>query len=393
MIMNEVDFKVFDTLFREACQRCYGHPMVEPLTETESRLMYARILDDTGLVIGWKSIKNYSFFVLSPAAAKSENPSVATLDTLSRYVMGAPYTTEPERKKEAGHYPYWYEYKARWMVRRGAPAAAAIPERRRVWVWGLVGGGVLLVFVVGWMLLHSGSAVGFADRFRYVTEDSLKAKGWWVKAPDSNYWNRRGELPGCLTLYTLRGDNWPDSVNRPVIRNLLMHRIDCDCWTVEVHLKDFIPAQNWQQAGILLMEDTGFGGASMRVSIAYNDYNGMSPRSGTILVQAVSSRGTGEDKPEEFAHLLLFQTDSLRIHPLLLQQLGTPALRIEKRANRFRILYADGVGEHTSFKEIKSQDFPLQPRYVGLFALRGNVDSAAAMPAHFTYFSLDCCTP
>ena len=131
----------------------------------------------------------------------------------------------------------------------------------------------------------------------------------------------------------------------------------------------------------------------MRVSIAYNDYNGMSPRSGTILVQAVSSRGTGEDKPEEFAHLLLFQTDSLRIHPLLLQQLGTPALRIEKRANRFRILYADGVGEHTSFKEIKSQDFPLQPRYVGLFALRGNVDSAAAMPAHFTYFSLDCCTP
>ena len=67
MIMNEVDFQVFDTLFREACQRCYGHAMAEPLTETESRLMYARILDDTGLVIGWKSIKNYSLFVLSPA--------------------------------------------------------------------------------------------------------------------------------------------------------------------------------------------------------------------------------------------------------------------------------------------------------------------------------------
>ena len=65
MIMNEVDFNVFDTLFREACLKCYGHAMAEPLTETESRLMYARILEDTGLVIGWKSIKNYSLFVLS----------------------------------------------------------------------------------------------------------------------------------------------------------------------------------------------------------------------------------------------------------------------------------------------------------------------------------------
>src|ERR1700734_971707 len=125
MMMKEVDFHVFDALFREACLKFFGHPIAEPLTETESRLMYARIFDDTGLVIGWKSIKNYSVFVSSPAAAKPENPSVATLDTLSRYVMGAPYTTEPERKKDAGHYPYWYEYKARWMERRGAPPQAA----------------------------------------------------------------------------------------------------------------------------------------------------------------------------------------------------------------------------------------------------------------------------
>jgi len=393
--MNEVDFRVFDTLFREACQRCFGHPMVEPLTETESRLMYARIFGDTGLVIGWKSIKNYSVFVLSRAAGKPENPSVATLDTLSRFVMGAAYTTEPERKREAGHYPYWYEYKAKWME-RGIPPAMVKPARKKKRFFGiLVLAGMLVVGVVVFraMLLHGGQGAGFADHFGNVSEDSLTQRGWWVHAPDSDYWNRRGEMPGCLTLYTLRGDIWPDSLNRPVIRNLLLHRIDCDCWTVEVHLKDFVPAQNWQQAGILLMEDTGFGGASMRVSIAFNDYNGVYPRSGTILIQGVVSRGKQEDKPEEFVHLLLFQTDSLRIHPLLSRHLASPALRIERRGNRFRILYADGVLETTSYKEISSQDLPLQPRYVGLFALRGNVDSTAAMPAHFTYFGLDCCTP
>jgi hypothetical protein len=393
MIMNEVDFNVFDSLFREACLKCFGHSMGEPLTETESRLMYARIFDDTGLVIGWKSIKNYSLFVLSPEGAKSENPSVATLDTLSRYVTGAPYTTEPERKKEAGHYPYWYEYKARWMGRAAPPAAVRPEPRKRRYFWGMLLGFVLagVVVVVGAGLLRKRPDVGFADHFRNVLADSLYQRGWWVQAPDSSYWRRRGEVPGCLTLYTLRGDIWPDSANRPMIRNLLVHRIDCDCWTLEVHLKDFIPTRNWQQAGILLMEDTGFGGASLRVSIAFNDYNGVYPRSGTILVQGVASRGKREDKPEEFAHVILLQTDSLNRRPTLHQVLAHSALRIEKQGYLFRILYADGIAENTSFKEVSSHEFSFQPRYVGLFALRGNVDSAAAIPAHFTYCGLECC--
>jgi hypothetical protein len=387
MIMKDPDFNVFDTLFREACLKCFGHPLTEPLTETESKLMYARILDDIGLVIGWKSIKNYSLFVSSPAGAKPENPSVATLDTLARYVMGAPYTTEPVRKKEAGHYPYWYDYKAKW-VERGTTAGSK-PGRKTARVWLVVAAVVIVVAVV--VLMWRGSGSGFAERFQDVSADSLRSRGWWVESPDTFFWKKRGETPGCLTLYTLRGDYWPDSVNRPMIRNLLLHRIDCDCWTGEVHLKDFVPAQNWQQAGILLMEDTGFTGKSMRVSIAYNDYNGVYPRSGTILVQAISSRGTKEDKPEEFAHLILLQTDSLRTQPQLYRTLTHAALRIEKQGDRFRILYADGIAETTSFKEVASYQFDFQPRYVGLFALRGYVDSSATAPARFTYFGLDCC--
>jgi hypothetical protein len=389
--MNEVDFHVFDTLFREAFLKCFGHPMVESLTETESRLMYARIFDDTGLVIGWKSIKNYSVFVSSPGTAKPENPSVATLDTLSRYVMGAPYTTEPDRKKEARHFPYWYEYKAKWMLKRGAPAGDE-PERTK-WRFALgcvlVAIAVVAVLIVGTVGVRGGE--GFTERFGNVAGDSLRSRGWWVKNPDSKYWNRRGETPGCLTLFTLRGDNWPIPANRPEVSNLLMHRIGCDCWTAEVHLEGFIPSQNWQQAGILLMEDSGFSGKSMRLSIAFNDYNGVYPRSGTVLLQGIASRGTREDKPEEFAHIVILQTDSLRSHPDLYQVLAHSAIRIEKQGDLFRILYADGIAETTSFKEVVRYSFNFQPRFVGLFALRGYVDSSAAIPARFTRFELDCC--
>ena len=141
------------------------------------------------------------------------------------------------------------------------------------------------------------------------------------------------------------------------------------------------------------MEDTGLGGASMRVSVAYNDYNGVYPRSGTILVQGIASRGKPGDKPEEFAHFVILQTDSLKNHPDLYQVLAHSAFRIEKRGDQFRLLYADGISANTSFKEIASYEFRFRPRYVGLFALRGFDDTSAAVPARFTYFSLDCCMP
>ena len=129
----------------------------------------------------------------------------------------------------------------------------------------------------------------------------------------------------------------------------------------------------------------------MRVSLAYNDYNGVYPRSGSILLQAISSGGGVQEKPEEFVHYGLMQADSLRSRPSLQGTLAHSALRIEKQGDRFRILYADGISANTSFKEISSYVFNFRPRYVGLFALRGYVDTSGAIPARFTWFGFDCC--
>ena len=389
--MNDIDLGAFSALFREACLKCFGHAVAAPLTETEAKLFYTKVFDATGLIIGWKSIKNYSSFLLA-SSGKVENPSVATLDTLARYVAGAPYTTEPERKAAAGHYPYWYGYREKWVTAVAGPAGAVVAEavpgtwRRLWWFSGGVFGVVVVVWVV-WML-RGASVKSFRDDFHSLAADSLAARGWRVVAPDPVYWNKRGAFDGGLTLYTLEGDYWPDAAHEPVIRNLLQRRVPCACFTLELHFNQFIPRQNWQQAGVLLSEDTGFTGKSMRVSIAYNDYNGVYPRAGTILLQAITSSST--DKPEEIAHVPLFAADSLRRNPALARNLEHSALRIEKRGDRFRILYADGILENTSFREIAVHEFSMQPRYVGLFALKGFVDSSAVIPARFRWFSLDC---
>lgn len=426
MNSNSIDITVFTGLFREACFKCFGHVLSEPLTETESRHLYYKILEETGLTIGWKSIKNYSLFVLSGLPDRRENPSVATLDTLSRYVLAAPYTTEPERKKEEGVYSYWYRYKEQWLRRKeegtGVRAtvqeagergeeerAMGISERsevleqgrrrngRRVLAGGLVFMGFALLIIVLTFFFRSGGGGIFIEDFHSLAEDSLTGRGWRVVSKDKAYWMKRGDNPGSLTLYTLKGDNWPESGQAAVIRNLLVRNIPCDCFTVELHLKDFIPGQNWQQAGILLSEDTGFTGKSIRVSIEYNDFSGGYPISGAILLQAITSPGAGDGKrggvagkPEEIAHFPLVNADTLARHPLLAKNLEHSALRIEKQGDRFRILYADGILENTSFKEIVSHSFSMRARYAGLFALKGFVDSAAVLPARFTYFSLHC---
>lgn len=413
MTNNDIDIAVFAGLFREVCHKCFGHPVEQPLTETESKLLYNKIFEETGLVVGWKSIKNYSLFILSGSPVRQENPSVATLDTFSRYVLGAPYTTEPERRDKEGFYPWWYRYREEWLGREAGtvvrPAGASErvepvrewrASRRSVLVGGLIFTGFALLIVVLTFFFRSSDVEMFVENFRSVAEDSLTGRGWWVASKEEEHWKKRGDDPGDLTLYTLKGDNWPDPVQAPAIRNLLWRRVPCDCFTVELHLKDFIPRQNWQQAGILLSEDTGFTGKSIRISIAYNDFNGVYPASGSILLQAITSAGgaagsgasTGgaTGKPEEIAHFRLLNADTLTRHPLLAKGLEHPALRIEKQGDRFRILYADGILENTSFKEIVSHAFSMKPRYAGLFALKGFVDSAADIPAHFTFFSLHC---
>lgn len=391
--MNAIDLGAFRALFQEACIKCFGHAVSVPLTETEAKLFYTKVFDATGLVVGWKSIKNYSNFLF--ADGRPENPSAATLDTLARYVAGADYTTEPERKAAAGHYPYWFGYREKWVGLTGVVRPAGTVGRHKA-VWRLLGrifagvmvvGVLLAIAVVVWLFRRSGPA-SFRDHFHALAADSLAARGWRVVAPDTVYWNRRGEWSGGLTLFTLEGDNWPDPAHVPVIRNLLVRRIPCDCFSLEWHFKGFIPRQNWQQAGVLLSEDTGFAGTSMRISIEYNDYNGIYPRSGSIFLQAIKSQAGG--KPEQIVQVPLVSADSLRRNPELARDLEHTALRVEKRGDRFRILYADGISENTSFREIASYELPVRFRYAGLFAFRGFVDSAEVMPARFSYFGLEC---
>jgi hypothetical protein len=387
--MNEA---VFFSLFKEACEKCFGIPFLIALTETDSKILSNAIFEHTGLVIGAKSIKNYSMYVLSKKDIRKENPSDATLDTLARYVLAAPRTDELQRKKNESHFPYWYQYRNQYYANTPTSGKVHFQGKR------LLAAAICLALVFAGILgiyrfsRHSRDK-NFTDNFNSVAEDSLLHNGWIIKSPDSIWWNKRNEKPGHLALFTLKGDNWNNAENPAHIHNLMMRKISSDCFTVEIHLTRFIPAHNWQQAGILLCEDSVFSGKMLRLSISYNDFFGGYQKPPEIIIQAVSSAESGSlSKPEEIAHQVLFSVEP-GMESLVDNNLSRSALKIEKNGSHFRLLYSAGPIESFAFKEILSRDISLHPAYIGLFALQGWADHEDIMPAYFdsfTYATVSC---
>jgi hypothetical protein len=380
--VEQPDYTIFCTLYRKAYHKCFGQELAAALTETESKIFYNRVLEATGLTIGWRSLKNYSFYIFHPD--KDENPSIATLDTLARYVLQAPYTNDIARKNSESHHPYWYLYREQYLKEPQPPITEGRIRRRLTVLFASI---FLLLFPLFYLWMARNKPVSFTDDFSDVSEAGLSAKGWQALHKDAFYWNKRQLSTPGLTLFTLPGDNWPDSAAKPAIKNLLVKELPTGCYAAELQLKDFIPAAEWQQAGLLLMQDTSLNSPSMRISLSFNDYFGGYKRPKEIIVQAIASPENGA-KPEEFVHWPVVTLDSAGLIPALLHNLKYASLRIEKQGSHFRLLYAGGTNLTAAFKELAVRELTFTPHYVALFALKGNVPSSAVVPVKVMGFAL-----
>ena len=404
---SESDPPAFARLFEDAYRLCFSTAFTAPLTESESHRFSVEIAESTGLEIGWKSLKNYSNYLLG-RTGRAENPSIATLDTLARYVAAAPRTDEEQRRTRERHYPYWVRYKeghrhtlpeptlkgpdetrASTDVAREGPQTPPLPRRNRI-VASTVAGFAVLAVVLAILLVtvrqRDSRSSRFADEFDDVSAAALAQRGWSVHSVDSAHWAQRGAKPGHLTLFTLEGDNWPQPGRTPVIRNLLVRPLSAECFVVDVRLTSFFPRQNWQQAGLLLLEDTAFTGRSVRMSLGFNDFSGGFPSTREVIVQAITSLGQQSSKPEEFVHQRLFVVEAAT-ERLVRDNLESSALRIEKRGTQLRLLSSAGPMKNAPFREVGRADFDFRPAYVAVFAIKGFVNQSEDAPVYIDAFN------
>lgn len=386
---------IFASLIREVCKKCFGHELPAPLNEPESKHLASEILEHTGLVIGWKTLKNYSIYVLDDNSDKKENPSVATLDTLARYIAGAPRTDEASRKKTAAHFPYWYDYQHQ-LIRQNQDTPLPVDStnsRSRKSIYGLLALALLAVAVVSFFVFRNARSISTdeVEEFNLPTPAYFHQHDWILKDGEQDFWKKQDSIQGNLTLFTHRGDNYPDSTGRTGIQNLLLHPLPEDCFTAELQLTHFIPNENWQQAGLLLLEDSNYSGKSLRVSIGYNDFFGGYTKPGEIIVQVIASSEGNKIKPEEVAQLTLFSF-SKNTDKIVTDNMHQSGLRIEKNGHHFRFLYTTGNREIFAYKEITSKDISIDPKYIGIYASSGSNGKASIIPVTIDKFIIhaDC---
>jgi len=228
-----------------------------------------------------------------------------------------------------------------------------------------------------YLIDQKNSSTGyFNESFQSLADDSLASRGWIVKDKSPDFWEKRTTQAGVLNLFTLKGDNWPDSNSSAHIPNLLLRKISSSCFTVEMQMAGFIPAKNWQQAGILVLEDSNFSGKALRLSLAYNDFFGGFKQKPEILVQAITSLGKGDAQPEEIAHKVIFNWSTEEDNTMVRNNLAYSGLRIEKSGKGIRLLYTAGPMENAAFKEVTTRDFDFTPHWIAIFAIKGFVNDS-----------------
>jgi hypothetical protein len=228
------------------------------------------------------------------------------------------------------------------------------------------------------------------ENFLNLDTQFLLDNGWHILSKNNDYWERRGENQDKLTLFTLKGDSWRTKELPPDIQNLLCRKLPKDNYSAELHFSDFIPLENWQQAGLILMEDTLFRGRYIRISIGYNDNFGGIKKPGEISVFGVASKGINYTTVEEVLFHLIFKLDSNVNHEIIEHNLTYSALKIEKKGNNLRFLSAASSFENFPFKEIKNIEIDMNPQYIGIYACKGFfADSAQIIPVKISKFKLE----
>lgn len=218
------------------------------------------------------------------------------------------------------------------------------------------------------------------EDFEQTSVDSLQAKGFEWMDYEPNWWSKQLQK-GKLTLYTLRGDYWYDEPDTPTISNLLCRKINGRKCKITVKLDGFDPTQDFQQAGIFLLDSKKTRDHNIRFTLAACS-SCSPPRQ--VLQMVKNEHGT------VFEKFVVAKQISPKASPTA-QSLW---LRMEYESGQVRFFYHWGA-EYSSFQEIATMDIDYEPAFVGLAAFRGLKDGsrkpniAASLPVFVDYLKVE----
>lgn len=264
------------------------------------------------------------------------------------------------------------------------PVSTIIPQPRPFpikWLWR---GVALLLFlavaVAAWQWFEQPRY--WEEPFDDVSVEGLKSRGWEILDYDSVAFSKQLR-PGHLTLYTLRGDYWVVPTDSPKITNLLLRKVDSERFKVSIRLSNFNPAQDYQQAGIMLLDKYKTRTHNIRTTLVAC---GTCNPSSQILQIIRREKGAAYEQQYKMRSWPKGSTPPQEAPTYWLQ------LKFDRGKCTF---YWHGNEEFASFQEFAKMDFDFEPRYIAIAAFRGlrdsskNLNNSEAIPAFFDYVKVE----
>lgn len=128
----------------------------------------------------------------------------------------------------------------------------------------------ILVLALTILPKRAANETFFIQDFEETAWEKLAEAGWEVWNPSENFPFPQ-DRPGWFALPTLPARQKARPRDVLLAQNLLVHPIQCDCCFLEVWM-DFVPEKNWQQAGLLLIEEQEDDRPYQLFSKVYIDY-------------------------------------------------------------------------------------------------------------------------
>lgn len=267
------------------------------------------------------------------------------------------------------------------------PKFVLIPENSKPWrlplKWWWIGTTLLLLLAIsifGWWKLNQPTS--WEENFDDISKEGLNSRGWEILDFDSLAFSKQLK-PGYLTLYTLRGDYWGEPSDTLNIPNLLLRRIGGEKFKISIRIDSFNPYQDYQQAGIILLDKNKSRIQNIRMTLATCE----SCTPSKLIVQIIK-RENGETYEKQQV-IRAWQNGSKNPNPLI-----NFWMQIEFENDKFKFFFHEGE-EYGSYLEIAEIDYNFNARYLAIAAFRGlrdsqrNPNNSDAIPAFLNYVKFE----
>ncbi len=275
------------------------------------------------------------------------------------------------------------------LERYAGESTVSIPvgNQKRWWMLGtlfIVGAIIISIF-----LSCPETPKAWREEFHDVSIKGLQKRGWEFMDFDSTWFNKQLWRDSMLTLWTLPGDYWVKEREKRQITNMVVRKIEGDCFTITIKIDSFSQNQVSQQVDIFLLDENLSRETNLRFGFGFEKPTLMSLGRYNVMVV---SQEKGEVQPPKGQILKVVKSkQDLHFNQTIWLKLSVQSNKVLSSVKSSFSWYPwNGSEEPTTIR--------FKPAFIGIGAFQGwtlddgTPKGADTIPVFIDYLIFEPCT-